>query len=179
MRRGKGIRKRFRWLYTESGPFSRRTVADVHAGGEANPGGAGGRDAGVGAGAVADLALTARPPASPVSVGADAVYSLTIKNNGPATADRVVLIDILPAGVVFVSARSSQGTCSGTPTITCAIPALANGASADVTIVVRPKATGTWVDKATVVSRTPDPNAANNSTTVASALAPWFGEGPR
>src|SRR5262249_61308811 len=79
----------------------------------------------------------------PVTVGSPLTYTLTVHNNGPDTSTGVSLSDPLPAGVTFVSTSTTQGTCTGTTTLTCALGTLANGASATVTIVVTPNNTGT------------------------------------
>ena len=57
-------------------------------------------------------------------------------NNGPNDAAGVTITDTLPAGVTFVSASAGCNNASGT--VTCTIGALANGANAVRTIVVRP-----------------------------------------
>jgi uncharacterized repeat protein (TIGR01451 family) len=64
----------------------------------------------------ADLAITKTDAADPVIVNGNVVYTLTIRNDGPAAATGVTVTDTLPAGVTFVSAVPSQGAaCTGTP----------------------------------------------------------------
>ena len=102
----------------------------------------------------------------PVNVGSDLTYTLTATNNGPTSATGVTVTDPLPAGVSFVSATPSQGSCSGTTTVTCNLGALANGASAIVTIVVQPGAAGTLTNPASVSGDQPDPTPGNNDASV-------------
>jgi uncharacterized repeat protein (TIGR01451 family) len=59
--------------------------------------------------AVADLALTKMPTASPVSTGDTLTYTLTVANLGPSTADNVLVKDWLPEGVSVNSIAVSAG----------------------------------------------------------------------
>src|SRR5262249_39688048 len=59
----------------------------------------------------ADLALPGSAPAAG-SVGSTLSYTLTATNNGPDVSTVTTLTDPLPAGVTFVSATTSQGTCT-------------------------------------------------------------------
>ena len=101
---------------------------------------------------------------------ANLVYTITVKNNGPAAASGVVLTDTLAAGLTFVSSAPSQGSCSGTTTITCNIGALGVGSSATVTVTVTPGVPGGYPNTASVTSSSTDlVNANNSSTGVASS----------
>ncbi len=91
-------------------------------------------------------------------------YTLTVTDNGPSVANGITLTDTLPAGVTYVSATPSQGTCSFTsPTVTCNLLNL--NATATVTLVVTPGAIGGYPDTASVTSTVPDLNLGNNSGT--------------
>jgi uncharacterized repeat protein (TIGR01451 family) len=118
----------------------------------------------------ADLAITKADSTDPVKVRQPLTYRLTVTNSGPSSATGVTVTDTLPSGVTFGSASASQGSCSGTSTVTCALGTLGNGASATVTITVTPTATGTLTNTASVQGTEADPNTANNtdaeSTTV-------------
>ena len=115
--------------------------------------------------APADLALTMSDSPDPVDVGDDLSYDLTVVNNGPNAATGVTLTDVLPAGLTFVSATPSQGSCSGTTTVSCNLGGLASGASATITIVVQPDNAGTLTNTASVAADQPDPAPADNSAT--------------
>jgi len=65
-----------------------------------------------------DLSVTKSGPAS-INVGATFAYTIVVTNTGGSNATGVVVTDALPAQVTFVSATSTQGTCSGTTTVTC------------------------------------------------------------
>jgi len=86
---------------------------------------------------VADLSLTKGDSPDPVLSGHQLTYNLTVGNGGPASAPSVSLSDTLPAGVTFVSATATQGSCvpSGS-TVICALGTIASGANAGVEIKV-------------------------------------------
>ena len=126
----------------------------------------------------ADLSLTKSDAPDPVSPGAELTYTLTARNDGPDSSLGVRLIDQLPAGVEFVSAQASQGSCeppSGAQ-LECALGNLAAGASATVTIRVRPESEGTITNRAELSADTTDPDEADNDaeaqTTVQAAQQP-------
>jgi uncharacterized repeat protein (TIGR01451 family) len=110
-----------------------------------------------------DLGITKVDSADPSQAGSDLTYTLTVTNHGPNPATGVSVTDTPPSGLSASSATASQGSCSGTGPVTCAVGDLASGASATVTIVVRPTEPGTITNTATVAGNQPDPNNANNS----------------
>ena len=91
-------------------------------------------------------------------------------NNGPNPAATVTFTDPEPAGATIQSASSSQGSCSGTAPVTCALGALAKGAHATVTVTLQGTSFETLSNKARVTSATPDPNPANNSATATTSI---------
>jgi uncharacterized repeat protein (TIGR01451 family) len=123
------------------------------------------------AGPTADLVVTKTDSPDPVAVGSTLTYTVNVTNNGPADATGVTLTDTLPAGVTFVSATPSQGSCTHSGgTVTCPLGTLANGAMASVTITVTPTATGILTNTASVTSATPDPQADNNSASASTGV---------
>src|SRR5687767_13933496 len=67
----------------------------------------------------ADLALTKTASPSSIDIGQTLIYTVTVQNLGTGPATNVVMTDVIPALVTFVSATPSQGTCSGTNPLTC------------------------------------------------------------
>ena len=136
------------------------------------------------AAAAADLDVTSKTASpNPVQAGLDLTYVLTIQNFGPADATNVVVTDTLGSLVTtggFQSATPSQGTCTPSgvtagPTVnlSCNLGTLNNGATATITIVVRPSiaATGNRTNTATVTSLdVGDPNRDNNPASVTSQV---------
>jgi len=119
----------------------------------------------------ADVAVSASASPAPAFTGVDLTYSVVLTNTRPVTATGVVLTDVLPANVTFVSATSSQGSCSlNGGTVVCNIGALGGNAGATATIVVRPTAVGSLTNVFTVSSASTDGNAANNVATVVSTV---------
>lgn len=118
-----------------------------------------------------DLGVSKVDSSDPSRAGRDLTYTLTVTNNGPNPATGVTATDTLPSGLAARSSTASQGTCSGTTTVTCALGDLASGASATVTIVIRPTAAGTITNTASVSGNQPDPNSANNTATQDTAIS--------
>ncbi len=116
-------------------------------------------------GIVVDLSISKLDSRDPVMVNSNFSYSITATNHGPSAATGVTVTDALPAGLTFISAFSTQGTCSGTTTVTCSIGSLAANGSAVVTITVKPTVVGPISNTATVAGNEPEQNAANNSAT--------------
>jgi uncharacterized repeat protein (TIGR01451 family)/CSLREA domain-containing protein len=115
----------------------------------------------------ADLGI-AKVASGPFYAGNQATYNITVTNAGPNSAASVVVTDALPAGATFVSASPSQGSCSGTTTITCNLGALANGGSASIVLRVTPTGVGPLSNTASVsAAPQPDPNPANDASTSA------------
>jgi uncharacterized repeat protein (TIGR01451 family) len=114
----------------------------------------------------ADLSLTKTASVSSTTVGDQFSYTLTVKNGGPQDSTGTAVSDPLPSQVTLVSASASQGSCSGTTTVTCSLGTVANGASATVTITVKAATAGTATNKASVTGALTDTNTANNAASV-------------
>ncbi len=83
----------------------------------------------------ADLEVTKTANTTTINCASSFTYTVTVKNNGAATAGSVVVTDVLPAGLVFASATASQGAYNNT-TGEWTVGTLANGASATLSIAV-------------------------------------------
>jgi uncharacterized repeat protein (TIGR01451 family) len=118
----------------------------------------------------ADVAVAMSAAPNPVAQNSNLTYTITVTNNGPLSATNVTATDVFPAGVTFVSATPSRGSCSGTTTVTCNLGTMSNAANATITIVVTPTQTGPLSNTVNVTSTVPDPNPANNSATAAVAV---------
>src|SRR5207237_364232 len=104
--------------------------------------------------------------------GSPLTYGLVVHNAGPDTATGVSLSDPLPAGVTFVSAQASQGSCGGTTTVTCDLGTLAAGAEATVALVVTPTGAGPLTNTATVTAGRADPDSGNNQASALTTVNP-------
>jgi uncharacterized repeat protein (TIGR01451 family) len=111
----------------------------------------------------ADLALSMVASQEPVSIGTTFTYTIVAANHGPATATNVTVTDTLPAGLTFVSVQATQGSCTGTTSITCPLGTLADGASASIALVVTKTVGGSVSNSASVTATEADPYMVNNT----------------
>ncbi len=115
----------------------------------------------------ADLEIVKTGPATVPAAGTIA-WTLVATNNGPSTATVVNVADALPAGVTFVSATPTQGTCSAVlQTVSCSLGALAPAGAAQIHVVgsVAAALHGTKiVNTSRITGDQPDPAPGNNSS---------------
>lgn len=119
-----------------------------------------------------DVSIT-KTAAATVAPNANLTYTITVTNGGAVTATNVAVTDVLPAGTTFVSATPTQGSCSGTTTVSCNVGSVSASATASITLVVQVPASGTVVNTATVSSpedSTPGNNSSTASSTVTSSI---------
>ena len=110
-----------------------------------------------------DLGLTKITMQEPAAAGQNFSYVIEVTNLSAPTASGVVVTDTLPAGVTLISAASSQGSCTGTLTVTCNLGTLIGGGSATINLVVMKTVGGTVANTAMVAGNESDPNSANNT----------------
>lgn len=113
---------------------------------------------------IADVEMqTKNVTPSTVNAGVNATYVMTYRNNGPSSAQGVVVTDaiVVPGGdsgfsVVSIASSKSGSSCAGlaadssyavgTHTLTCTIGTLTSGQTETVTLVIRPN----WQSGSTV-----------------------------
>lgn len=123
------------------------------------------------AGPQADLAIVKTAPGG-VITGANYTYDLAASNSGPVDATAVVVTDVLPGGVNFVS--STCGAMNAGGTVTWNIGALPNGGNQTCSLTVS-LASPTCVsvsNTATIDGAEGDPNPANSSSTSSNGGGP-------
>jgi uncharacterized repeat protein (TIGR01451 family) len=114
----------------------------------------------------ADVAITKTATPNPVAQGDILTYTLSVINNGPASATNVTVADTLPSAVTYLSVVTTTGTCSEAGgTVTCLLGTMANAATATVTVVTLAGTPGIVSNTATVTADQTDPNLTNNSST--------------
>ncbi|MBE2317197.1 DUF11 domain-containing protein [Solirubrobacter sp. CPCC 204708] len=121
---------------------------------------------------IADLALAKTAPPT-VAAGGALTWQLTVTNHGPRDATGVTISDPLPAGTTFSSADPGCGIAAGV--VTCAVGALANGASASrsVTVTVPHALAGTTVlNTATVRADQGDDDPSDDTATATTQVGP-------
>ncbi len=131
----------------------------------------------------ADLGISISAAPDPVLAGGELRYTIVVTNtNGPSTATTPVVTDILPAGVTFVPADSSDsggGTLSlVNGQVVATLRPIPAGGTDTITVAVIPNLSGQLVNSVTVADpnlTAPseiDPDPTNNSATVTSLVSP-------
>ena len=96
-------------------------------------------------------------------VGQPTTFTVVVTNHGPARVTGLVVQDLLPAGLSFVSASASQGSYADA-TGAWTIGTLLNAQSATLTLEATVTVAGAITNRALVVARDqPDPVLSNNS----------------
>ncbi len=124
---------------------------------------------------VADLAVVKTTPVPAVRLGQVVPYTVTLTNNGPDAATNVAVTDIIPAGLSFLSAATSEGTYDATSevwSVNGATP-LGVGASATLTYTATAGALGP-VENTAVISHSDqfDTNPTDNSSSALITVSP-------
>lgn len=121
----------------------------------------------------ADVQLSLSDSPDPVLISQAITYSIVVTNRGPNVASNLVVSDVLPASLRFVSAQSSHGTCSNEGnSVGCTIPEVAPGDRPVITIVATALTVGTVGNGASVTLQPVDPNPGNNIASVSTLVLP-------
>ena len=116
----------------------------------------------------ADLVIAKTADPNPVDAGKPLTYSLTATNDGPSNGTGVTVVDTLPAGVVYTSSTTTQGTVSVSGNVvTISLGAMASSATATITILVNVNSdtSGASSTRPRSSGNEPDPNLTNNTAT--------------
>ena len=114
----------------------------------------------------ADVSVVKTTSPSVVTVGQHVTYQIVVTNNGPNPATGVIVSEVLPDGVILVSATPTQGSCGAGQQFSCQLGSLNVGAKATVAVVVAATRAGTFSNLATAIANEPDPDPTNNVATV-------------
>jgi len=122
----------------------------------------------------ADVGLAVSASTAAVVATSNLTYTLTLTNYGPSTATNIVVTDILPPGMVFVSATPLPGSVSNSAgVVTWTVTSLAKDASASLALVVQANGIGTITNAASVVTGTTDLNPDDDhATAVVTVVSP-------
>jgi uncharacterized repeat protein (TIGR01451 family) len=124
---------------------------------------------GIGTDLSVDVAASDPTPLS----GAPYDVTFTVSNNGPGDAGSASLAATLPVAGAYGTPEASQGSCARSGrALTCALGAIADGASATVTLRLTPSGPGTAAHAATVrlTDGGIDPTPANDQETLSVAV---------
>ena len=111
----------------------------------------------------ADLALAKTVNNAAPNVGATISYTVTLSNKGPDAATAAQVTDLLPAGVMFVSAAPSQGTYNSVSGL-WAVGSVTTSAPQTLVLTATVVAAGQIINTATITHANQfDPDPSNNS----------------
>ncbi len=123
----------------------------------------------VGVPAAAGLTLSKSVSAPQVARGQVVTFTIAVHNDGPDAATNVVVTDVLPAGMSFVSAAGDEAFDSGTMTWT--IPSIGDGETATLLLTVRLDRLGTIQNVAQLLGGDQfDPNKGDVLATAAASV---------
>jgi uncharacterized repeat protein (TIGR01451 family) len=121
----------------------------------------------------ADVSIMQTDSPDPVLAGQRLSYDIGVRNDGPATATGVIVLEELDAGVRFESAAASRGSCGESAGgVRCDLGALAHGETATVAVRVTPTAQGTIAARATVQANQADADTLDNAARVQTRVEP-------
>jgi uncharacterized delta-60 repeat protein/uncharacterized repeat protein (TIGR01451 family) len=113
--------------------------------------------------ATADVQIGLVATPSPLLLGGNLTYVMTVSNAGPAVATGVVVTNYLDSTVSFVSASTGVASAFGKTIAITGLGDLAAGSNLVVRVVAMPAQAGTIPDRARAFSATLDPAKANNT----------------
>ena len=88
---------------------------------------------------------------SPTPLNGIVNYTMTVTNKGPNDATNVQVADPAPAGILYLTASPTQGTCSVAPSlITCSLGTVKKGQTVVIRVTARATTVGTHTNTATV-----------------------------
>ncbi len=123
---------------------------------------------------LADVAITMAESADPVQINTQCDYIATVTNGGPNASQNVNFSYTVPANLTLGTVTPSQGSCSGTTTVTCNLGTVNSSSSATVTLRVTPTVRGkldNWVSaNSGGGSPTADPNFLNNTSSASTTI---------
>ena len=114
---------------------------------------------------VADVSITKVASSTKVTVGDTIVYTISVANAGPDDASDVIVTDVLPGGVTYVSSASNVGSYDPA-TGRWDVGTLGAGETVSLEITVEVVGTGTITNTASVAS-TPDPDPGSSVASAA------------
>ena len=111
-----------------------------------------------------DLAVTKTGSPSPSTLGSGNItWTMVVTNNGPDTATGVTISDPVPVDNTYVSATTTQGSCTGGAILNCSLGTIPAGGTVTITLVTTPGVAGTVTNTVTVVGNETETNTANNT----------------
>jgi uncharacterized repeat protein (TIGR01451 family) len=120
--------------------------------------------------AITDVELSLTDGPDPAIAGGPVTYSVAVENVGPNRAPATTVVDDLPAGLTYISASSSSGSCSfAAPRVTCSLGTVHG--TETVTIVAEPTVSGTVANTVSVSGAYTDTDATDDAQTASTSVA--------
>ena len=110
----------------------------------------------------ANLVLTKRADVPATTVGTTIAYTLTVTNRGSGPADDVTLIDQPQGPATLVSAQTDAGSCGAGLPLICTLGSLPPGATASLTVRMKARSPGLFVNRAVVGTATQEASVLNS-----------------
>ena len=118
-----------------------------------------------------DLRLTMTDAPDPLPAGNQITYTLLVTNKLDKLVSGVRVVDTLPAGVSYVSATSTKGSCShSSGIVTCGLGTLSDFEDVTITITVTAGLPGFATNVATVVANGPDIDGSDNTAVTSTEI---------
>jgi uncharacterized repeat protein (TIGR01451 family) len=110
----------------------------------------------------ANLVLTKRADVAATTVGKVITYKLTVANHGSGPAGEVTLIDEPQGAATLVSATTDAGSCGEHLPLVCPLGSLEPGATASLTVRMKARSPGLFVNRAVVGTETTEASVRNS-----------------
>lgn len=109
----------------------------------------------------ADLVITKSPKPKTIRLGKTVTYTVKVRNRGPDDAENVVIVE-QRAKQDSILSITPQLQCVRTPVPACLVGTVKAGETKTYKVVARPKTTGTFANRAVVVTSTAEVSTKNN-----------------
>ncbi|MFC5271051.1 ice-binding family protein [Adhaeribacter terreus] len=119
-----------------------------------------------------DISVTKTKTPGPYAVGSQITYTIVVKNLGPNNETNLLVSDLLPPGLTFISATTTNHTPYSQTTGFWSVDELNNGDSDTLTIVATITAPNFITNTATVAGDAIDNNQSNNASSVTICAVP-------
>ena len=110
----------------------------------------------------ANLVVTKRVTPKAITFGGSALYTVTVTNRGPDTAEDVTVVEANATGTQPLDVEISKGTCRRTRPIVCTVGSLKKGETVTLQVRARPRTTGTIKNIVATNSSTNELSTADN-----------------
>jgi uncharacterized repeat protein (TIGR01451 family) len=117
----------------------------------------------------ADLTISKTMTSAQNEVGRPIEFTISVTNQGPSTADDVVVDDAFPDGLTPIAVSDPACTISDR-TMRCAYDSLPARQTRQITIAATVTTTGAFTNMASTAAANPDPDPDNNTATAAGTI---------